>query len=441
MYAQAAKTSSSPSATPTASRRRSQNPAPMQRGDEGASVERLQDQLQWLGFLSAEDKATGHGIFGGRTESAVTAAEGKLGLQADGIADKKLQNTANKALADQNAATGIPGPLSKGAEGYRVKGLQDALHELGLLSAEALREGHGTFGNQTEAAVRALQSKNGIEENGTVGPATWTWLIQNVGRHATGKAGQNGVVVTGRPALKLGHEGPLVRELERLLAEYGADLKPDGTFDKSTRTAVRDFQRANGLSVDGTVGTATAAALVSGRAQSIEAGATGGGTGGGTGEGPEWLAQFLSSMGLRGEHLRVMWSIAMRESGGHPSTISSMDGLGFGVFQMQAGVGHEEWIAKEFGWDTSTREKFAALMTDPVKNFKVMMALSNNGKDLRAWGHTSVDDPSLNLAQYGNWGIWTTDEGVTWAQAYIVEPFTRYYGQFPSVAQKAGVSV
>lgn len=418
------------------SRRRQR--APLTRGNEGKDVQRLQDQLQYLGQMSEEDKATGHGTFGAFTEAALKQAEADLDLEADGVADSKTLSTLDKALAAQNLNTSVPAPLARGAEGYRVKGLQDGLHELGFLSAEALREGHGTFGAQTEAAVAELQKAHSIEEDGVVGPATWTWLIGQVGRGVTGKAGEKGAVVTGRPAMSVGDEGPLVRELERMLAEYGADIDPDGTFDKETKRAVKAFQEANQLCKDGVVNTATAAALGSGTASRIGSGET-------TsevvsdGSGPMYLARALSSSGLSGEYLRVMWSIGMRESSGQPSTISNMDADGFGLFQIQSGVGHEEWIAKEFGWDTSSREKFYALMSDPEKNIQVMMHLSKNGSDLAHWGHYSVDDTSVNLAKYQSWGVRTVEEAgevKTWAQAYIDEPFKKYYAMFPSYESK-----
>lgn len=237
--------------------------------------------------------------------------------------------------------------------------------------------------------------------------------------------------------MSVGDEGPLVRELERMLAEYGADIDPDGTFDKETKQAVKSFQQANQLCSDGVVNTATAAALGSGSAERVGATETPSTDSGGSG--PVYLAQALSSAGLSGEYLRVMWAIAMRESSGQPSTISSMDSNGFGLFQIQADVGHENWIAKEFGWDTSSREKFYALMSDPQKNIQVAMSLSKNGTDLSDWGHYSVDDTRVNLAKYQSWGVRTVEEAgevKTWAQAYIDEPFRKYYAMFPSYASK-----
>lgn len=66
------------------------------------------------------------------------------------------------------------------------------------------------------------------------------------------------------PTLKYGSEGEAVKRLQRLLIAKGYDLgtsQDDGDFGAKTRAAVIDFQRKNGLTVDGIVGEKTWAAL------------------------------------------------------------------------------------------------------------------------------------------------------------------------------------
>ncbi|MBI2377681.1 MAG: peptidoglycan-binding protein [Deltaproteobacteria bacterium] len=64
-------------------------------------------------------------------------------------------------------------------------------------------------------------------------------------------------------ALRLGSRGPKVVELQRTLNEHGAKppLALDGEFGPATSSAVKSFQRARGLEVDGVVGPKTQKAL------------------------------------------------------------------------------------------------------------------------------------------------------------------------------------
>lgn len=59
------------------------------------------------------------------------------------------------------------------------------------------------------------------------------------------------------PILKKGAKNDTVRALQALLAGYGASIEVDGSFGNVTDKAVRSYQKANDLSVDGSVGPAT----------------------------------------------------------------------------------------------------------------------------------------------------------------------------------------
>ena len=62
--------------------------------------------------------------------------------------------------------------------------------------------------------------------------------------------------------LKQGSSGSDVRTLQQKLKSWGYyDGSVDGIFGSGTKEAVKYFQRTNGLSADGIVGSATAAAL------------------------------------------------------------------------------------------------------------------------------------------------------------------------------------
>jgi len=63
------------------------------------------------------------------------------------------------------------------------------------------------------------------------------------------------------PTLRLGSKGDDVVKLQQALVVAGATLKIDGDFGGKTDAAVRAFQGAHGLTVDGVVGAATWSAL------------------------------------------------------------------------------------------------------------------------------------------------------------------------------------
>lgn len=63
------------------------------------------------------------------------------------------------------------------------------------------------------------------------------------------------------PVLRVTSKGPEVRRLQRRLTAAGFPLTEDGHFGQITADAVRAFQKAAGLTVDGVVGPRTWAAL------------------------------------------------------------------------------------------------------------------------------------------------------------------------------------
>jgi peptidoglycan hydrolase-like protein with peptidoglycan-binding domain len=67
--------------------------------------------------------------------------------------------------------------------------------------------------------------------------------------------------LTSTGTLSRNDEGPAVTELQQQLNARGATLKVDGDFGPETRSAVRDFQRQNGLTSDGIVGPDTRGAF------------------------------------------------------------------------------------------------------------------------------------------------------------------------------------
>ncbi len=70
----------------------------------------------------------------------------------------------------------------------------------------------------------------------------------------------------GHATLRIGSQGPGVRDLQTILQKGGAPITADGAFGPKTKGAVVAFQRSAGLSADGVVGAKTWGALDAGGA-------------------------------------------------------------------------------------------------------------------------------------------------------------------------------
>ena len=162
-----------------------------------------------------------------------------------------------------SSLTGSP-QLSKGSRGRLVVSLQQLINEAGGRLAV-----DGIFGPATDRAVRRFQSANGLFVDGIVGPKTAAALHAShyrepePAKEAPGgdKDNGEGPILSGRPMLKKGMQGPKVRTLQDMLSRAGFRTYVDGDFGAATERSVKSYQRSRGLGVDGVVGPKTANAL------------------------------------------------------------------------------------------------------------------------------------------------------------------------------------
>lgn len=131
--------------------------------------------------------------------------------------------------------------LRSGSQGNFVYLLQFILNQYGYnLTVD------GIFGSRTLNAVRDFQRNNSLSVDGLVGTNTWRTLLN----------------LPPYPLLREGNRGAYVTFLQQLLE---SNLYPvggiDGIFGSRTLSAVRAFQGANSLAVDGLVGNNTWNAL------------------------------------------------------------------------------------------------------------------------------------------------------------------------------------
>ena len=135
--------------------------------------------------------------------------------------------------------------------GPKVAAVQVALKRVGLYNATV----DGVRGPLTKAAIASFQRRHGLAVDGVVGPQT---------RRAFGKRGRPAF---GSRTMKRGDRGWDVAAMQYILARRGYPPGAiDAVFGPMTGTALRNFQRALGLSADGLAGPATIAGLRHGAA-------------------------------------------------------------------------------------------------------------------------------------------------------------------------------
>ncbi len=141
--------------------------------------------------------------------------------------------------------------LKQGSTGATVKTIQQKLKNWGYYDGSV----DGIFGSGTRSAVVYFQRTNGLSADGIVGSATAAAMGVSLGTSSGSSSTSSGV-------LKQGSSGEAVKTLQQKLKNWGYySGSVDGVFGSGTKSAVMYFQRNNGLTADGVVGTKTAAAL------------------------------------------------------------------------------------------------------------------------------------------------------------------------------------
>lgn len=210
----------------------------LEAGSTGSAVKKLQQKLKDLGYYSGSVD----GSFGEGTEVAVEAFQRKHNLRVDGKAGPATQRVLYGTSATLNYNT-----LELGSTGTTVKNLQYTLYELGFYDGPR----DGVYGDTTSDAVRAFQIQNKLTPvDGKAGTKTLQRLYS---AEAIPAAAPDESYETVRP----GDRNDTVYQLRDCLVQQGYLDTLTNIYDDDMVEAVKQFQRDNGLTVDGVCGPRT----------------------------------------------------------------------------------------------------------------------------------------------------------------------------------------
>ena len=262
----------------------------MKKGNKGAAVTELQQKLIELGYL----KGTPSGTYDTDTIGAVRSFQRKNGLTSNGTADATTRALimSGTALGAKDTATPTvavtPSPtptmavpsesLRNGDKGDDVKLLQKRLKDLGYYKSSV----DGKMGKGTVNALKEFQKAHGLKDDGVAGQATYAILFtDNALKKGTTPTPQPTSIPTPAPevtaapdtssswpTMRKNDSGTNVAQLQEALIQLGyLSGKADGNYGAKTVDAVKAFQKANGLTADGTAGEQTQRALYGGNAK------------------------------------------------------------------------------------------------------------------------------------------------------------------------------
>ncbi|MCI6269314.1 MAG: peptidoglycan-binding protein [Clostridiales bacterium] len=189
-------------------------------------------------------------------------AQGSLPTSTPRTAATAAPGAQSWATSTEDYNAGYP-VLMMGSTGTDVSDLQARLTELGYYTGAI----DGRYASGTQTAVQEFQERNGLTADGIAGRQTQDLLY-------SGSAQPKYVTVSASGdaeeylLLKQGTSGVEVRKLQGRLAELGYYAGGvDGIYGETTASAVKAFQRANGLSGDGQAGAQTQSKLYSSSAR------------------------------------------------------------------------------------------------------------------------------------------------------------------------------
>ncbi len=212
------------------------------RGDRGGAVRTLQDRLTQAGF----SPGTIDGIFGRRTQAAVTAFQQAVGLEATGIYDSVTAERLASYTPPAGGDTSTETPADSGGASsiMSTREAQQRLTDAGFDPGPV----DGLYGRRTRAGLEAFQRHVGIAVTGRVDAATSEAL-----RNFTGSAPTTSTPTPTAPDTSDPDTGSSsLREAQRALANGPFDPGPiDGRYGTKTKNAIWALEKLAGIAMNG----------------------------------------------------------------------------------------------------------------------------------------------------------------------------------------------
>jgi len=252
----------------------------LRRGSAGEEVRTLQIRLRRISrsFPAVPTANVNTGVFDAATEAAVRGFQRTFGLTSDGIvgpntwnrtisifnAVKRLGELDSEGVSLSEATALYAASLRLGDHGFDVRALQYYLDFIGQFQPSIGRVlADGSFGPETDAALREFQSLYGLTVDGVAGRATHNRLLEVYTELYDSLPPELARPFYPNYAFSQGDTGEKVRLLQTMLAALSQripglqPLIPDGVFGPATAAAVTVFQRYAQLPVSGDVGILT----------------------------------------------------------------------------------------------------------------------------------------------------------------------------------------